>query len=94
MKRTVLLLNRCESAVLFFKDLYDNDEIVSEEIIRTGEAFILKNAQNRGLKTWADKYFMFVNSRANGLQTSNLFGGGTYELIGNAYTKNIEQHVA
>ena len=70
-------------------------KIVSEEIIRNGEStFNIKNEKNSSLKTWSDKYFMFVSSSVVGNQLSSTFGGGTYELSGNEYTENIEYHVA
>ena len=70
-------------------------KIVSEEVVRDGKSiFNIKNEKNSGLKTWSDKYFMFVSSSVTGSQISNSFGGGTYELSGNAYTENIQYHVA
>jgi hypothetical protein len=70
-------------------------KIVSEEVVRNGEStFNVKNDKNSGLKTWSDKYFMFVSSSIVGSQISNTFGGGTYELSGNNYTENIQHHVA
>lgn len=70
-------------------------KIVSEEIVRNGEStFLIKNDNNKGLKTWSDEYFMFVSSSVSGSQISSTFGGGTYELSGNDYTENIEYHVA
>jgi hypothetical protein len=70
-------------------------KIVSEEIVRNGKSnFNIKNDKNNGLKTWSDKYFMFVSSSVAGSQISNTFGGGTYELTGNNYTENIQYHVA
>ncbi|MGE0019521.1 MAG: hypothetical protein AB7S72_07635 [Draconibacterium sp.] len=70
-------------------------KILSEEIVRNGESTItINNDKNNGLKTWSDKYFMFVNSSTIGTQVSSSFGGGTYELSGNAYTENIEHHVS
>jgi hypothetical protein len=70
-------------------------KIVSEEILRNGKSnFNIKNDKNNGLKTWSDKYFMFVSSSVAGSQISNTFGGGTYELTGNNYTENIQYHVA
>ena len=70
-------------------------KIVSEEIVRNGEStFNLKNDKNSGLKTWSDKYFMFVSSSQVGSQISHSFGGGTYELLGNEYTEHCDYHVA
>jgi hypothetical protein len=70
-------------------------KIFSEEVIRNGKStFNIKNDNNSGLKTWSDKYFMFVSSSVTGSQISNTFGGGTYELTGNNYTENIQYHVA
>jgi hypothetical protein len=70
-------------------------KIVSEEVVRNREStFNVKNDKNSGLKTWSDKYFMFVSSSIVGSQISNTFGGGTYELSGNNYTENIQHHVA
>jgi hypothetical protein len=70
-------------------------KIVSEEIVRNGDStFNIKNDKNHGLKTWSDKYFMFVSNSVVGSQISSTFGGGTYELSGNNYTENIQYHVA
>lgn len=70
-------------------------KIVSEEIVRNGEStFNIKNDKNSGLKTWSDKYFMFVSSSVTGLQISHSFGGGTYELSGNEYIEHCQYHVA
>lgn len=70
-------------------------KIVSEEIVRNGTStFNLKNEQNHGLKTWSDKYFMFVSSSIVGSQISHSFGGGTYNLSGNEYTEQCDYHVA
>ena len=70
-------------------------KIISEEVVRNGKStFHIKNDKNNGLKTWSDKYFMFVSSSITGSQISNTFGGGTYELSGNNYTENIEYHVS
>lgn len=70
-------------------------KIVSEEIVRNGvSTFNLKNEQNNGLKTWSDKYFMFVSSSIVGSQISHSFGGGTYNLSCNEYTEKCDYHVA
>jgi len=70
-------------------------KIVSEEIISNGKStFNVKNDKNNGLKTWSDKYFMFVSSTVIGSQISNTFGGGTYELSGNKYIEHCDYHVA
>lgn len=99
MKLKAIILVFTTISLLGFKTektkLNGTYKIVSEEIVRNGTStFNLKNEHNNGLKTWSDKYFMFVSSSVNGSQTSNSFGGGTYELNGNAYTENIEHHVA
>lgn len=70
-------------------------KIVSEEVVRNGESTVSpKNDKNSGLKTWSDKYFMFVSSSVFGSQISHSFGGGTYKLSGNEYTEQCDYHVA
>ena len=99
MKLKSLILVVAITALFGFKTekpkLNGTYKIVSEEIVSDGEStFTIKNDKNNGLKTWSDKYFMFVNSSTSGTQVSSSFGGGTYELSGNAYTENIQHHVA
>ena len=99
MKLKSLILIAVVFALLSFKTektkLNGTYKIVSEEIVRNGDStFNIKNDKNNGLKTWSDKYFMFVSSSVVGSQISNTFGGGTYELSGNNYSENIQYHVA
>jgi len=99
MKLKSLLLLAVVFALFSFKTekskLNGTYKIVSEEIVRNGEStFNIKNDKNSGLKTWSDKYFMFVSNTVVGSQISNTFGGGIYELSDNAYTENIQYHVA
>lgn len=99
MKLKSLLLVAAFTALFGFKPekpkINGTYKIVYEEVIRNGKStFNVKNDNNNGLKTWSDKYFMFVSSSVAGSQISNTFGGGTYELTGNNYTENIQYHVA
>ncbi len=99
MKLKTILLIGAIFAIFGFKTekpkLNGTWKIVSEQIISNGEStFNIKNDKNSGLKTWSDKYFMFVSSTVVGSQISNTFGGGTYKLSGNEYTENIQYHVA
>lgn len=48
---------------------------------------------NGGLKTWSDKYVLWVNSNSRGDGGGEL-GGGTYQLKGNHYTENFEHHAS
>jgi hypothetical protein len=69
--------------------------IVSEEVINNGKStFSIKDDKNNGLKTWSDKYFLFVNTNTKGSQPQSSFGAGTFELSGNEYTENIQHHVS
>jgi hypothetical protein len=99
MKLKSLILIAVVFALLSFKTektkLNGTYKIVSEEIVRNGDStFNIKNDKNNGLKTWSDKYFMFVSSSVVGSQISNTFGGGTYELSGNNYVEQCDYHVA
>lgn len=99
MKLKSLLLIAAITALLGFKTekpkINGTYKIVYEEVVRNGKStFDIKNDKNSGLKTWSDKYFMFVSSRVAGSQISNTFGGGTYELSGNEYTEQCDYHVA
>jgi len=99
MKLKLILLVAAFIALLGFKPekpkINGTYKIVYEEVIRNGKStFNVKNDNNNGLKTWSDKYFMFVSSSVAGSQISNTFGGGTYELTGNNYTESIQYHVA
>ena len=99
MKLKTIILVFTAISLLGFKTektkLNGTYKVVSEEIVRNGEStFNLKNDNNSGLKTWSDKYFMFVSSSVNGSQISHSFGGGTYNLSGNEYTEQCDYHVA
>ena len=99
MKLKSLILIAVVFALLSFKTeknkLNGTWKIVSQVIISSGQKNkISYNHQNSGLKTWSDKYFMFVSNEKNGSQTQNYYGAGTYELSGNAYVENIQYHVA
>lgn len=99
MKLKSLLLVAAITALFGFKPekpkLNGTYKIVYEEVVRNGKStFNIKNDNNSGLKTWSDKYFMFVSSSVVGSQISHSFGGGTYELSGNEYTEQCDYHVA
>ncbi len=69
-------------------------KLVSQEYVRNGNHQMVIQDQLNGeqLKTWSDKYFMFVGKYVNGMQLQQSFGGGTYNLSGNVYTEDIEFH--
>ncbi len=99
MKLKSLLLLAVVFALFSFKTektrINGTYRIVSEEIVSGGKGtFTIYDDENNGLKTWSDKYFLFVNTNKKGSQPQNSFGGGTYELSGNDYTENIQHHVA
>jgi len=99
MKLKALILFFVIFSLLSFKtektNLNGTWKIVSQEYIRNGVKTIdVKNENNSGLKTWSDKYYMFVSSSINGNMISNTFGGGRYELTGSEYTEYCDYHVA
>ena len=70
-------------------------KIVYEEVVRNGNStLIVYNDENSGLKTWSDKYFMFVSTSKKNSQIQSTYGAGTYTLSGNEYAENIQHHVA
>jgi len=67
---------------------------VSEEVINNGKGnVVVYDKQNSGLKTWSDKYVLWVNSSPRG-QGGGELGGGTYKLSGNHYTENFQHHAS
>jgi hypothetical protein len=67
---------------------------VSEEYITNGiGSKVLYDKQNSGLKTWSDKYVLWVNSSSRGDGGGEL-GGRTYQLNGNHYTENFQHHAS
>jgi hypothetical protein len=67
---------------------------VSEEYITNGiGSKVLYDKDNGGLKTWSDKYVLWVNSSSRGDGGGEL-GGGTYQLNGNHYTENFQHHAS
>ena len=88
-----------QKSIYYFKSekakLNGTWKIVSQEVIRNGESTVLvKDENNSGLKTWSDKYYMFVGKSVNGQMISQTFGGGRYELSGTDYTEYCDYHVA
>lgn len=69
-------------------------KLVSQEYVRNGNHQMVIQDQLNGeqLKTWSDKYFMFVGKYVNGMQLQQSFGGGTYNLSGNVYSEDIQYH--
>lgn len=69
-------------------------KLVSQEYVRNGHHQMVIQDQLNGeqLKTWSDKYFMFVGKYVNGMQLQQSFGGGTYNLSGNVYSEDIQYH--
>ncbi|MCE4563635.1 hypothetical protein INQ51_04875 [Maribellus sp. CM-23] len=69
-------------------------KLISMELVRNGQSRIAIQDQANGgqLKTWSDKYFMFVGKSTNGPQTINNYGGGTYDLSGHVYTEEVLYH--
>jgi len=66
----------------------------SEEYITNGiGSKVLYDKDNGGLKTWSDKYVLWVNSSSRGEGGGEL-GGGTYQLNGNHYTENFQHHAS
>ena len=68
--------------------------LVTQEYVRNGDRKMVIQDQQNGeqLKTWSDKYFMFVGKYVNGMQLQQSFGGGTYNLSGNVYSEDIQYH--
>jgi len=67
---------------------------VSEEYITNGKGSkVIYDKTNSGLKTWSDKYVLWVNSSTRG-QGGGELGGGTYKLDGNHYTENFQHHAS
>jgi len=69
-------------------------KLISQELVRNGQSriSILDQANGEQLKTWSDKYFMFVGNIYSANGTTNNFGGGTYELSGHVYTEEVLYH--
>ncbi len=69
---------------------------VSMEIIENGHS--TTNVTNSGngeqLKSWSKDYFLFAGKSINLNQVSRSFGNGTYSLVGNHYTEDINVHVS
>lgn len=66
----------------------------SEEFVNNGQStFRLYDKNESGLKTWSDKYVLWVNSNPRGEGGGEL-GGGTYQLNGNHYTENFQHHAS
>ncbi len=65
-----------------------------EEFVNNGQStFRLYDKNDSGLKTWSDKYVLWVNSNPRGDGGGEL-GGGTYQLKGNHYTENFQHHAS
>ncbi|WP_372652390.1 hypothetical protein [Draconibacterium sp.] len=69
-------------------------KLISQELVRNGQSqiSILDQANGSQLKTWSDKYFMFVGASVHGSQKMHNFGGGTYDLSGHLYTEEVLYH--
>lgn len=97
MKLKTLVLLALIFALFSFKSdktkLNGTWKLISQNLVRNGKSNVTITDQVNGevLKTWSDKYFMFVGKSSNGFQTQH-YGGGTYELSGNIYTENIRYH--
>lgn len=98
MKLKTLILFALVFALFSFKSdkskLNGTWKLISQELVRNGQSriSILDLANGEQLKTWSDKYFMFVGNSYSANGTVNNFGGGTYELSGHVYTEEVLYH--
>ena len=69
---------------------------VCMEIIENGRSTTnVTNSRNgEQLKSWSKEYFLFAGKTINHNEVSRSFGNGTYSLVGNNYTEDINVHVS
>ncbi len=67
---------------------------VEETITNGNKSQVVYNSNTCGLKTWSDKYFLWVDSSPRGINNAGSLGGGTYTLKGNKYTETFEHHAS
>ena len=95
--RTLILLALVFTLFGFKRDeskLNGTWKLISQELVRNGQSriSILDQVNGEHLKTWSDKYFMFVGNTYSANGTASSFGGGTYELSGHVYTEEVLYH--